>query len=61
MLYLQEAVVEALQVVRKAKQIQIDNIGCDDDDDEGGGQWWWYGIYRGCYWQYDFRIVKRLI
>jgi len=26
--------VEALQVVRKAKQSIIDNIGCDDDDDE---------------------------
>jgi len=26
--------VEALQVVRKAKQSIIDNIGCDDDDDD---------------------------
>ena len=34
MLYFQEAVVEALQVVRKAKQILIDNIGCNDDDDD---------------------------
>ena len=26
-------------------------------------QWWqwWYGIYSGCYWQYDFRIFRRLI
>ena len=27
----------------------------------GGGQWWWYGIYWGCYWQYDLRIFRRLI
>ena len=34
MLYFQEAVVEALQVVRKAKQILIDIIGCNDDGDD---------------------------
>ena len=38
MLYFQQAVVEALQVVRKAKQILIDNIGCDDDDDGEEGE-----------------------
>ena len=34
MLYFQQTVEEALQVVRKAKQILIDSIGYDDDDEE---------------------------
>jgi hypothetical protein len=26
----------------------------------GGGGQWWYGIYWGCYWQYDFQEINFL-